>query len=729
MVNTFPFYMQADAMDCGPTCLRMIAKYYGKNYPAHFLREKSYIDKMGVSMRGIGEAAEAIGMRSMVVHAPIKETPEQASLQDIPLPAILHWEQNHFVVLYKIDKKHAWIADPKQDKRKISIKELEKAWSNPEGNGLAMILEPTPEFEEHKLEAEEVQGFGLLSFYLKPHRKLFVQLFIGLLVGTFIQLLFPFLTQSLVDIGIETRNLNFIYIVLIGQLVLFLSGTIVRFIQSWIVLHISMRINVRLIADFLLKMMGLPISYFNSKNTGDLLQRIHDHDRIASFLTTSSLGFLLSMLNLLVFGVVLAIYSSKIFLIFLVGSILYLLWILIFMKKRREIDYKEFDQMSDHQDAILEIIHGMPEIKLQGSQQKRRQKWTAIQAKLFRVQMKALSVTQYQDAGALSISQTKDILITFVAATQVLNGSITLGMMLAIQYIIGQLNAPLQQLLGFIRAGQDARISLERLSEVHLSEAEEDPQNPKINIIPEGDIEIKNLDFQYTPIAPEVLKNVNIQIPLGKTTAIVGHSGSGKSTLLNLLLGFYKPTKGQIKVGGQDLNSLQMKTWRRACGVVSQEGFLFSDTILNNIAESDDYPDVQKVINAANMAQLGDFLSNMPQGIHTRIGSQGYGLSQGQKQRILIARAIYKDPAFLFLDEATNALDAKNEKLIVDQLNTFLEGRTAIVVAHRLSTVKQADQIIVLQDGEVQEVGTHEELVAKKAYYYELIKNQLELSK
>ena len=725
MLNTLPFYLQADAMDCGPTCLRMIAKYYGKKISAPYLQEKCYIDKLGVSMRGIAEAAETIGLRSMAVQIPLISQSDQPSLQEIPLPAILYWEQNHFVVLYKISSKYAWIADPKVDKRKITHKELAEAWLGKSKTGGALILEPTPAFTSQAIESENEQGLGILRHYLKPHRKLFIQLFIGLLVGTLIQLIFPFLTQSLVDIGIDTRNLNFIYIVLAGQLILFASGTIVRFIQSWIVLHISMRININLIADFLLKLMGLPLSFFNTKNTGDLLQRIEDHDRIASFLTKSSLGFLLSVLNLLVFGIVLAIYSTTIFLIFLGGSILYMLWISLFLKKRRAIDFKTFDQMSDNQDAILEIINGMPEIKLQGSQLKRRQKWTAIQAKLFRVQMRELSISQYQDAGALFINQFKDILITFFAATQVLNGSITLGMMLAIQYIIGQLNAPLQQLLGFVRAAQDAKISLERIAEIQHSIPEEKPEDLKINIIPEGAIHLKNISFQYTPIAPVVLKDIQFQIPLGKTTAIVGDSGGGKSTLINLLLGFYQPTEGQIKIGGQDLSMIDMKLWRQQCGVVSQDGFIFSDTIMNNIAESDDYPDVQKVLDAISKAQLETFIENLPQGIHTRIGAQGNGISQGQKQRILIARAIYKNPAFIFFDEATNALDSSNEKVIMDHLNDFIKGKTAVIVAHRLSTIKQADQIVVIQGGQVQEIGTHDELVKKESVYYKLIKNQL----
>jgi len=714
-------------MDCGPTCLRMIAKYFGKSFNLPFLREKCYINRTGVSLKGISEAAELIGFRTVSVKIPTFDKRGIPALGVAPLPAILHWNQNHFVVLYKITKSHVWIADPADGKHKLTIKEFENSWISDNQKGIALVVEPTREFYEKDEEKASKMSFGFLLSYMRPHKKLIVQLLIGLLLGTVFQLIFPFLTQSLVDIGIDTKNLNFIYIILAGQLMLFASSTVVNFIQSWILLHISIRINVGLISDFLIKLMNLPLGFFDSKNTGDLLQRISDHQRIETFLTNSSLSILLSITNLIVFGVVLAIYSTTIFLIFLIASILYVVWIAIFLRMRKEVDYRAFQQLSDNQDSLIEIIQGMPEIKLQGSQHKRRWQWTSIQAKLFRTQMKSLSITQYQDAGAMSITQLKDILITFVAATQVLNGSMTLGMMLAVQYIIGQLNAPLQQLLGFIRASQDAKISLERLSEIMVSDNEESAEVSKIADIPDGDIEIRDLSFSYSPISEEVLTGVNLTIPRGKTTAIVGMSGSGKTTLIKLLLGFYKPSRGTIKVGGINLSELYIKAWREECGVVMQEGFIFSDTIANNIAESDDKPNTARVIAAATTANIIDYIHDLPLGLNTMIGDKGNGISQGQKQRLFIARAVYKNPQFLFFDEATNALDAKNESIIVDNLNNFLEDRTAIIVAHRLSTVKNADQIIVLENGKIIEQGDHKELISAKGTYFGLVKEQLEL--
>lgn len=724
----FPFYKQLDSMDCGPTCLRMIAKFHRKNYSIPFLREKCYIDRAGVSLKGISEAAELIGYRTLAVKIPLMDAKELPSLSNAPMPSIVHWNQNHFIVVYKVTRKHVFIADPGSGKFKLTYDEFNKSFCSDGELGTALLLEKTPEFNNTDSVENEKKSFGFLWQYFKTHNKLIVQLIIGLLLGTVFQLIFPFLTQSLVDIGIDTQNLNFIYLILAGQLMLFFSQTIVWFIQSWILLHISVRINVGLIADFLIKLMKLPLGFFDARNIGDLLQRIGDHKRIESFLTQSTLSVLLSIVNIIVFGIVLAIYSIPIFLTFVIAAVCYIVWILIFLKKRKEVDYRAFQQLSDNQDSLIEIIHGMPEIKLQGSQLKRRWKWAKIQAKLFRTQMKALAISQYQDAGALSINQLKDIFITFLAAKYVLGGEITLGTMLAIQYIIGQLNGPLQQLVGFIRTAQDASISLERLSEIHGTENEESTIEAKLDIIPDGDIIIENLSFSYTPISDDVLTDLNVTIPRGKTTAIVGTSGSGKTTLIKLLLGFYQCKKGKISIGGSSLDSIYQKIWRAHCGVVMQEGFIFSDTIANNIAESDDTVNYSKVISSASTANIFDFIQNLPLGLNTVIGAKGNGLSQGQKQRLLIARAVYKNPEFLFFDEATNSLDTNNEKIIMQNLDNFFDGKTAIVVAHRLSTVKNADQIIVLEKGKMIEVGTHKQLVEKKGAYYDLVSNQLELA-
>jgi ATP-binding cassette, subfamily B, bacterial len=649
------------------------------------------------------------------------------TLKDAPLPCIVHWNQNHFVVVYKISKSHVWIADPGSGKMKMTHQDFNQGYASDGHEGVALLLETTPDFDKDQWQGTSKGTFAYLFKYVRPHSKLMVQVLIGLLLGMLFQLIFPFLTQSLVDIGIDTRNLGFIYIVLAGQLMLFAGQTTVRFIQSWIILHISVRINVNLISDFLIKLMRLQLGFFDAKNTGDLLQRIGDHKRIESFLTQSVLSIILSLATLLVFGAVLTVYSTSILLIFLISSVLYFAWIAIFLKKRKAVDHKAFREMADSQDALIEIIQGMPEIKLQGSQFKRRWQWAGIQARLFRSQIRSLAISQYQDAGAAAITQIKDIFITFIAAKAVLDGQMTLGMMLAIQYIIGQLNGPLNQLVGFVRAAQDASISLERLGEIHNSADEESDDSPKINTIPDGNIVIEGLSFKYTGISDFVLKDIDLIIPRGQTTAIVGASGSGKTTLIKLLLGFYQASHGKIKVGATPLDQIYQKIWRENCGVVMQDGFIFSDTIANNIAESDDRTNLERVQESIHTANLHEFIASLPLGLQTRIGAKGNGISQGQKQRLLIARAVYKDPEFLFFDEATNALDANNEKVIMENMNLFLRGKTAIVVAHRLSTVKHADQIIVLDGGSVVEQGTHTALVNQKGYYYTLVKNQLEL--
>ena len=602
-----------------------------------------------------------------------------------------------------------------------------KSWISDQGRGIALLLEPSPRFTEEEGEEKEGVSLRMVAAYLRPYRRLIGQVLLGMGLAAIFSLIFPFLTQALVDQGIQQRDVPFIYLILLGQLMVFLGRTAVNFIQNWILLHIGVRLNVNLINDFLIKLMWLPLSFFDAKMTGDLLQRIGDHRRIESFLTQATLSVLFSFISLLVFGVVLAIYSLEIFFIFLGASVLYIAWVAFFLKRRRAIDYQAFNQLSRNQDSLIEIIQGMQEIKLQGSQFKRRWRWTDIQAKLFRVRIKGLALSQYQDIGGSSINQLKDIFITFLSAQLVIKGEMTLGMMLAIQYIIGQLNGPLQQMIGFIRQAQDAKISLERLNEIHSQPDEEPEDAQRLPVVPKGDISIEGLSFRYNPLGDWVLDDINLNIPEGKVTAIVGVSGSGKTTLLKLLLGFYQPAQGHIKIGGQPLAAIKQDIWRANCGVVMQDGYIFNDTIANNISESDDYPDYAQLQRAVEVANISEFINQLPLGFSTMIGSRGNGLSQGQKQRVLIARAVYKDPKLILLDEATNSLDANNERTIMEKLDKFFEGRTVIVVAHRLSTVKNADQIVVIDGGKVIEQGDHRSLVAHKGAYYTLVKNQLEL--
>ncbi|NRB52620.1 MAG: peptidase domain-containing ABC transporter [Saprospiraceae bacterium] len=729
MFKKFPFYRQLDAMDCGPTCLRMIADHYGRKYTLQYLREHSYLDREGVSLRGIIEAAETIGMTSMAIKLPFEgESEEDPGLLDAPLPLVAHWKQNHFVVVYKANKKNVWIADPAFGRAKLTTAAFRKAWESDKGKGIALLLEPTPNFYEEEGEKVKMDGFWYLLRYLRPYRSLVWQLVLALLLGSFFQLLFPFLTEAIVDIGIETQDIDFIYLVLIAQLMLFLGQITVKIIQSWILLHIGTRINISLISDFLIKLMRLPIGFFDQKMIGDLLQRISDQRRIESFLTTSTLSVLFSLFNLVIFGFVIWWYNTIVFLIFLVASIAYIGWVLIWLRKRAEVDHFRFREQSENQSAIIELIQGMQEIKLQKSERKHRWNWMNIQARLFRVNMRSLRITQWQDTGANFISQIKDIFITFYVAKMVIEGKMTLGMMLAVQYIIGQLNAPLVQFVNFIRTAQDARISLERLGEIQDMEEEEVAGRIDTDMLPEqGNINIEQLSFQYNKLSDYALKDVNLQIPQGKVTAIVGTSGSGKTTLVKLLLGFYKPTKGNIRVGGIHLSNISTSLWRENCGAVMQDGYIFSESIAKNVAESDDNVDKAKLLKAVKTANIQEFVESLPLGYNTKVGTRGNGLSQGQKQRLLIARAVYKNPTYLFFDEATNALDAKNEKVIMENMEQFFHGRTVIVVAHRLSTVKNADQIVVLEKGELVEKGTHQELVNKRGFYYTLVKNQLEL--
>jgi len=724
----FPLYQQHDAMDCGPACLRMVAKHYGKNFTLQTLRDRSYITREGVSMLGISDAAESIGFRTMGVRISWEQLVNEA-----PMPCIAHWKQNHFVVVYKIKNDKVFVSDPAGERITYPKEEFMRGWATTEEGGvkkgLCLLLEPSPDFYAQEDEKPDKSGFKFLFSYLRAYKKFIAQLVLGLIIGSVLQLVLPFLTQSIVDKGISNQDLDFVTLIIIAQLVLIAGRTSVNFIRSWILLHLSTRLNISLISDFLIKLMKLPVAFFSTKITGDLIQRIQDHRRIENFLTTQTLNTLFSFVNLIIFGIVLGIYNLNILFIFILGSGLYVGWILLFMKRRRELDHRRFAQLSDNQSNLIQLITGMQEIKLQNCEKQKRWEWESIQARLFRVNIKGLSLQQYQQAGGVFINEVKNVIIIFIAAKAVIDGSMTLGMMLAVQFIIGQLNSPIQQLINFLHTSQDAKISLERLGEIHNKDDEEDLTAPRVSILPKkADLNMDSLYFQYEgPHSPYVLEDINLKIPENKVTAVVGASGSGKTTLIKLLLGFYPPVDGNIKIGDIHLNNFSNRVWREKCGVVMQDGFIFSDTIANNIAVSDETVDKEQLLHAVKTANIQDYIESLPLGYNTKIGKDGIGLSQGQQQRILIARAVYKNPDYIFFDEATNALDAKTEKVIMENMEQFFQGRTVVVVAHRLSTVKNADQIVVLDKGNIAERGTHTELANKKGAYYELVKNQLEL--
>jgi ATP-binding cassette, subfamily B, bacterial len=728
-MKKIPFYKQYDSADCGPTCIRMIAKYYGKSYSLKYIRDRCSISRLGISMLSASDAAESLGFRTLGARVDFQKLTEE-----VPLPCIVHWKQNHFIVVYKISKDKVYVSDPAKGLIAYSLKEFLKGWGNNKNNyddeGLVLMLEPAPEFyRKEDEEKEEKLKLDFITIYIKKYKKFFIQLVLGMLLGSVFSMILPFLSQAVVDVGIQHQNLTFVYMVLIAQAVLTLSRMGSDFIQSWISLHVSTRINISLISDYLLKLMKLPIHFFDSRRIGDILQRIGDHSRIQSFLTTTTLGFIFSIFNGIIFAFILCIYNIKIFLIFMVGNIFYVGYILLFLRKRRELDFKRFDQSSDNQTKLVQLISGMQEIKLNICERQKRWEWENIQAKLFKISVQGLSLGQYQQTGAFFINQSTNILISVTSAEAVITGNITLGMMISIQYMLGQLSSPIQQLIGFIQGAQDAKISLERLSEIHLQNEEEQPGIEKVSeLSEEKSISISDLQFKYEGSSVEfVLKDLNLNIPYGKITAIVGMSGSGKTTLLKLLLGFYQTYSGDIKIGDIDLKNIDFHFWRQKCGVVMQDGYIFHDTIIRNIIIDEDTYDKNRFKQAVKIANIKEFVEILPLGYQTKIGVNGIGLSQGQKQRILIARAVYKNPEYIIFDEATNSLDANNERMIMENMNEFIQGRTAIIVAHRLSTVKNADQIVVLEKGRIEEIGNHNELTEKRGKYYNLVKNQLEL--
>lgn len=723
----FPNYNQTDFKDCGPTCLKIISKYYGKILSAEKLRRLSETTRDGSNLLGLSGAAESIGFRSLCV------TLSPKLLKKASLPCVLHWNNDHFVVLYKIKNQKYFLSDPAFGLIEYSEKEFVERWIS-EGatvdsnDGVALLLEPTPDFYELEDDVNE-KSFGFRHFfkYLIKYKKLLTQLFLGLIASSILQVTFPFLTQSIVDIGIKNQDINFIYLILIAQLSLFIGRIIIDTVRSWILLHVSVRLNISLISDFIVKLMKLPIAYFDSKMTGDILQRINDHSRIEKILTTSSLSVLFSSINLVIFSAILLYYNYKIFTIFLVGSLLYFLWITIFLKKREKLDHKKFSQVSQEQSKIIELINGMQEIKLHNAERRKRWGWEFVQAKLFKISIETLALEQYQSVGSSFINELKNILITVISAKLVIEGEITLGMLIAISYIVGQLNSPIAQLIGFIREFQDAKISLKRLEEVHNIENEINDSNRGNSVNSAGDIELIDVSYRYPGAHRLAIQNLSLSIPNKKITAIVGMSGSGKTTLMKLILGFYKTSNGLIKVGNTQLNEIDPGLWREQCGVVMQEGYIFNDTIAHNIAIKDDVFDREKLKKAVKAANIQSFIEDLPSSYNTKIGSEGVGISVGQKQRVLIARALYKEPNYVFLDEATSSLDANNEKIIQQNLNEIFENKTVLIIAHRLSTVKNADNILVMDKGNIVEKGTHNELISSKGQYYNLIKNQLEL--
>lgn len=730
LLSRFPFHAQHDTMDCGPACLKMIGKYYKKEYSMNMLRRAINISRAGVSISELDNVAISLGFDTIAGKVKLETLIEEA-----PLPAIIHWKNNHFVVLYKISKfgEKYHIADPAIGLLTYSKKNFLNNWISvrEENEGIALFLEPSDQYDIATKSNQLGLDFSYLLTYLLQHKKLLVQLFCGLAVSSLLQLLFPYLTQVLVDSGVKTHNLNIIYLVLVGQMILFASRTITDFIRNWILLHIGSKINVSILSDFFIKLMKLPISFFDTKMFGDLMQRVNDHNNIEKFLTGTTISTIFSLINLIAFTFVLSFYKIQILITFIIGSIIYISWVILLLGKRKIIEYKRSDIESKSQSLIIQLLQGMQDIKLSNSEKSMRWNWENVQASLFKVKIKSTSLIQYQQGGAFFINEGRNIIITFLSAKSVIMGQLTLGEMLSIQYIIGQLNSPIEQLIVFMQTAQDAKIGLERLNEIHSIEEEHSlaEESNLVNLNSDyGSINYSNVSFSYpNTVNTPVLRNVSINVGQGQFVAIVGSSGSGKTTLLKLLLRFYKPSEGCIKVGEHDINDGDLNQWRSQCGVVMQDGFIFSDTIANNIALGEEVIDGYKLQNAIETANLKEYIQSLPLGHHTIIGAEGNGISQGQKQRILIARAIYKQPKLLLFDEATNALDAKNESAIMSNLSAFIAGRTAIVVAHRLSTVKQADIIYVLHNGLVVEQGNHAELIDQKGVYYNLVRNQIQL--
>lgn len=729
-VKKFPCYTQLNNMDCGPTCLKIICSFYGIKQDIELIRNLCCFSKTGVSLLALQHAAEKLGFESLGVKCKLEE------LNEMPLPCILHWNQGHYVVLYKIQKRRNdfvfFVSDPIGYRFSYSSKEFSNCWLSADEQGVLLCLEPNVnslnDFQAKNAYVNtKYTNVSLLS-YLKGYKTQFINILAGILFTSVLTLLLPFLTQAIVDIGIAHKNISFIKLILIAQLVLIIGANSVDFVKNWILLRVGMRINITIISDFILKITKLPISFFDQRMTGDILQRIGDHSRIKDFLTDTCLTFTLYFFNILILGVILLIYSWIIFAIFFIGSAIYLIWVAFFMRKRAVLDNKLFAQNAAIQGSLYELVYGMQEIKLNGCEDQKRWRWEKIQVQIYNVLRKGLTISQYQTSGGIIINQVKNAVITTVVAVYTINGQLSLGMMIAIQFIIGQLNSPIEQLIGLMHKYQDAKLSNERLNDVYAVPNENDSQSEK-SVEFDGDISFSNISFKYDKLDEQyTLTNINLTIPKGKTTAIVGLSGSGKTTLLKLILGFYTPQVGEIYIGDIALSKCDINQWRMRCGVVMQDGYIFSDSISSNISPKEEEDiDIEQMKFAASVANIDSFIESLPLGYKTKIGNEGKGLSLGQKQRILIARAVYKKPQFIFLDEATNSLDANNEVQIMDSLNKFLVGKTSVIIAHRLSTVRNADKIVVMDKGKIVEEGKHESLIEMRGLYYTLVKNQLNI--
>lgn len=723
ILKRFPVEYQMDSQDCGPASLKIIAKYFGRYYSLQYLRDRCGITNQGISLLDLSTGAESIGLRTLAIKCTIEEV-----VTSVPFPAILFWNENHFVVVYHADKKHVWVSDPAKGRIKYTHEEFLRGWyPKGENKGVLLAVEPTVDFlrSREQKEMEKNSFFSILRYFM-PYRRSFVTIFIIMLLVTLLQGVLPFISKAVIDVGIKTSDLNFINMVLIGNISILLSITIFNVVRDWILLHITSRVNIALISDYLIKLMRLPVTFFENKLLGDILQRARDHERIRSFIMNNSLSLIFSMFTFVVFGIILLVYNAIIFYIFLAGSILYVLWVLLFLNIRKKLDWEYFELVSKDQSYWVETVSAIQDIKIYNYEKHRRWKWEEIQARLYKVNKRVLNVTNSQNLGAQFIENIKNMAIVFYCASAVITGDITFGIMISTQFIIGMLNGPLIQFINFVISAQYAKISFLRMNEIRQLEDEEELLSiGSTSIIPEcRDMTLENVHFQYSVNASMVLKNIYLRIPQNKVTAIVGGSGSGKSTLLKLLVRLYKPSFGEIKMGGMNVSTINLRYWRDMCGVVMQDGKLFSDTIVNNIVLDDEHIDYERLHEVCRIAQIEDEINSMPKGYETMIGETGRGLSGGQKQRLLIARALYRNPDFLFLDEATNSLDVINERKIVEALNSAFHNRTVVVIAHRLSTVRNADQIVVMNQGYIVEIGKHDDLMEKKGYYYSLVSSQ-----